>query len=262
MMVSTRNSIAVWPKVSAQFVLDALLPRRCMCCEQKIGYSDGLCGSCWRKMPFLDMPWCQRLGVPFTHDVGDNAVSPQAIISPPVFNKHRSVAKYSGPARDLVLGLKFLGRRELAKPMGLWMTRSGSDFLSSSSLVIPVPLHWVRLWQRRFNQAADLGAAIAKVAGCEYDPQILVRTRRTRQQVRLTAKERQKNVRSAFKLKAERQNEVAGRQVVLVDDVYTTGSTITACTKTLLAAGAGSVDVLTFAYASPSDSADVISADL
>ncbi|MEP2706219.1 MAG: ComF family protein [Roseibium sp.] len=261
-MVPVRASFTNWPKSTGRFLLNALLPQRCMCCDQGIGSGGGLCGACWKKMPFLERPWCSRLGTPFTHDVGDAAFCPSAIASPPVFNRLRSVAFYNGPARDLVLGLKFSRRRELAVLMGNWMARSGAELLSPDSLIMPVPLHWLRLWQRRFNQAADLGSAISRISRCDYDPLCLQRSKRTRQQVGLSAKERQKNVRSAFRIKQERLKDVAGRQVILVDDVYTTGSTISACTKTLLAAGAGSVDVLTFAYASPTDSEDVISADL
>lgn len=245
-----------YPGAAMELLLDALLPRRCVCCEQTIAHESGLCGSCWQKMRFLEKPWCQRLGTPFSHDVGEDALSPRALTSPPDFDRLRAVSFYSGPARDLVLGLKFGRRRDLAQPMGRWMARAGSEVLPDS-LLVPVPLHWTRIWQRRFNQAAELARAISSIAGAEYAPTYLTRTQRTRQQVGLLAKERKRNVRRAFKVPENAQPAIVGRHVVLIDDVYTTGSTVSACTKVLKAAGARSVDVLTFAVADLTNHEDV-----
>ncbi len=231
--------------------LDFILPRRCPCCDARVACEQGLCADCWREMPFLERPWCHRLGKPFAYDVGEGAWSPQAIAAPPLFDRLRSVAFYDGPARQLVLSLKFSRRRELARPMARWMVRSGGELLDRDSLLVPVPLHWSRLLSRRFNQAADLAREIARESGGRFEPRLLRRHKRTRQQVGLTAKDRQRNVRSAFTLDSSRADGVAGRPVVLIDDVLTTGSTVAACTRALLGAGAVSVDVLTFALVDP-----------
>ncbi|MET1415745.1 ComF family protein [Roseibium sp. HPY-6] len=253
-MISLREKLAHVPSATARGVLNVLLPLRCMCCDTRVGSEDGLCPVCWNSMPFIEKPVCHRLGIPFSYDVGEEAWSPRAIASPPVFDRLRSVAFYEGSAQSLVLAFKFGGRRELARPMGKWMVSAGREFLSPDSLIIPVPLHWLRLLSRRFNQSAALAQVIAKECGAAYEPDLLTRHKRTRQQVGLTAKERQKNVRSAFRIAAGRSGDLDGRHVVLIDDVMTTGSTIAACTKTLLSAGASSVDVLTFALADPSRS--------
>ncbi|MBO9427149.1 ComF family protein [Labrenzia sp. R4_1] len=253
----TFKSFVTLPAMTAVgYLLDALLPRRCPCCECGVASGLGLCGSCWQQVRFLERPWCQRMGTPFTHDVGENALSPRAIADPPEFDRLRAVAFYTGPVKDLVLALKFARRRELAEAMGTWMARSGAEFLGDS-LVIPVPLHWTRLWQRRFNQAADLARVVANISGADYAPFILKRTRRTQQQVGLPAKARKRNVRRAFQVPDNQLQKLAGQRVVLVDDVYTTGSTVSACTKVLKSAGAGTVDVLTFALADPANHEDV-----
>lgn len=231
--------------------LDFVLPRRCPCCDLRVACEQGLCAACWRDMRFLERPWCQRLGKPFAYDVGEGAWSPQAIAAPPLFDRLRSVAFYDGPARQLVLALKFSRRRELARPMARWMVRSGSELLTRDSLLVPVPLHWSRLVSRRFNQAADLAREIARESGGRFEPQLLRRHKRTRQQVGLSAKDRHRNVRTAFALDRKRTDAVPGRNVVLIDDVLTTGSTVAACTRRLLGAGAASVDVLTFALVDP-----------
>lgn len=239
------------PGLAAAAVLDGLLPRRCLSCDARISEEEGLCAACWRETLFLERPWCQRLGTPFSYDVGAGAWSPRAIAAPPLFDRLRAVALYDGPARHLVLSLKFARRRELARPMASWMVRSGEELLRADTQVVPVPLHWSRLLTRRFNQAADLAGEVARQSGAHYQPLLLRRRKRTRQQVGLTAKDRRRNVGTAFTVDGARAEAVHGGHVVLVDDVLTTGSTVTACTRCLLRAGAASVDVLTFALVDP-----------
>jgi ComF family protein len=253
---SGRSKIDASLRFAGQGVLNFLLPLRCICCDQRVGSEGSLCARCWRDVPFIEKPWCHRLGTPFSYDVGDEAWSPAAIAAPPEFDRLRSVAFYDGPARSLVLALKFSGRRELARSMGSWMSRSGGEFLHKDSLIVPVPLHWFRLLSRRFNQAADLAKAVSLECGGQYEPQLLKRTKRTRQQVGLSAKDRRTNVRSAFAVDKKCLGDLQGRHIVLIDDVLTTGATIAACSKVLLKAGAASVDVLTFAHADPSKRSD------
>lgn len=241
-----------WGQFAGRALLNVLLPPRCLACSAETDCVDGLCSDCWREMPFLEPPWCLRYGTPFSHDIGKDGLSPRAIAEPPVFDRARAVAHYAGPARDMVLALKFSRRRELAQPMGQWMARAGGELLSPDSVIVPVPLHRVRLWQRRFNQAADLARVIAASFGATYAPGVLRRKRRTRQQVGLSATARRRNVRGAFEVRSGQDGLIAGRHVVLVDDVLTTGSTVSACTRALTSAGAASVDVLIFATADPS----------
>lgn len=206
-------------------------------------------------MPFLDQPVCERYGTPLPHDMGQGALSARAIMDPPVFDRARSAARYEGPARQMVLALKFARRRDLSGPMGTWMARAGDELFTPDSLLVPVPLHRWRLWRRRFNQSADLAASVARAAGCRHEPMLLARTRRTRQQVGLDAASRHKNVRGAFAIRPGWENDVFGKPVVLIDDVMTTGSTVSACCRVLKRAGASRVDVLTFAVAIPDDGA-------
>ncbi|WP_306141859.1 ComF family protein [Roseibium sp. MMSF_3412] len=253
-MISIREQLSSVSSGALKGALNALLPLRCLCCDRRVGSDDGLCPVCWHGMAFIEKPVCHRLGTPFAYDVGEETWSPRAIASPPVFDRLRSVAFYEGSAQRLVLAFKFGGRRELARPMGKWMSNAGREFLGPDCLIVPVPLHWGRMISRRFNQAGALAQVIAKECGGSYEPDILKRQKRTRRQVGLSAKERQKNVRSAFSVDKTRLDRLEGRHVVLIDDVITTGSTIAACTKTLLGGGAASVDILTFALADPSQS--------
>lgn len=239
-------------------VLRLLLPPTCLACDRLVASDGSLCAACWARMPFLSQPWCQRLGVPFAYELGPGAVSPQAIAHPPVFDRLRAVAAYDGPARALVARLKYHDRPSLAPAMGGWMARAGAELLASSPgeaapVLVPVPLHGLRRWSRRYNQAGLLARWVGNGGGnkgsVEVAAQVLLRQRATKRQVGLDAAARARNVRGAFAVTEEGGMRLAGRRAVLVDDVYTTGATAQAAARALLRAGALSVDVLVFAHA-------------
>ena len=133
------------------------------------------------------------------------------------------------------------------------MKRAGNELLDDADVIIPVPLHPARYLTRRFNQSAELARQLAAQSGVPFDPAILLRTRRTRQQVGLGVNERQDNVRGAFGVPDGMRVRVAGKSVLLIDDVYTTGATVKAATKVLKKAGVAAVDVLVFARVVPGD---------
>jgi ComF family protein len=231
------------------------LPPTCPSCDRLVARGEALCPSCWAQTPFLAPPWCERLGVPFAYDLGEGAVSPAAIARPPVFGRLRSVAAHDGPARILVSRLKYHDHPFAARMMGRWMARAGAELLrpapdeTGPPLLVPVPLHRLRHWSRRYNQAALLARHAAQAAGAEAAPFALARTRATKRQVGLDASARARNVRGAFVATREGAMRMAGRRVVLVDDVYTTGATVEAAARAVLRGGADAVDVLTFAHA-------------
>ncbi|MAA98487.1 MAG: phosphoribosyltransferase [Stappia sp.] len=231
------------------------LPPTCPSCDRLIAGGEALCPRCWAETPFLAPPWCERLGVPFAYDLGEGAVSPSAIARPPVFGRLRSVAAHDGPARILVSRLKYHDHPFAARMMGRWMARVGAELLAAGAeeagppLVVPVPLHRLRHWSRRYNQAALLARHAAQAAGAEVAPFALARRRATKRQVGLDAAARARNVRGAFVATRDGSMRMTGRRVVLVDDVYTTGATVEAAARAVLRGGAASVDVLTFAHA-------------
>ncbi|WP_417687867.1 ComF family protein [Roseibium sp.] len=237
---------------AARHVLDFILPPRCLACQQVVADPGSLCPVCWQEMNFICIPVCERLGVPLSHDMGAGGLSARAIAEPPVFDRARAVATYTGVARQLVLSLKFAHRRDLSDPLGRWMAIAGNELADPETIVVPVPLHRLRLLGRRFNQSADLAKAVGHHWRVCSHPLLLQRVRRTRQQVGLDAKARRKNVRGAFQVRKGYEHLVHGKPVVLVDDVLTTGSTVSACARALLQAGASRVDVLCFAIAADS----------
>jgi ComF family protein len=186
-------------------------------------------------------------GIPFVCDPGPELLSMEAIANPPAYDRARAAVRYDDVARTLVQALKYQDRTDLAPAMGRWMARAGAELLQDADMLIPVPLHWRRGFGRRYDQSALLARAIARQSGVALKGELLCRVRATEQQVGLSRTQRASNVQGAFQVSVERRGDVAGRRVVLVDDVLTSGATVDACARALLRAKAARVDVLVFA---------------
>jgi ComF family protein len=235
-----------WLRRSARGMLDLLLPPRCLSCGASIGAEGELCPSCWRAMIFLGAPHCACCGLPFAYDAGDDALCGACLREHPHYDRARAVFRYDAASRGLVLAFKHGDRTHSAPAYGRWMRRVGSALLAEADFLIPVPLHWTRLFARRYNQAALLAHAIHAAGGPGVvAPDWLIRRRRTPSQGHRNVTARAENVRGAFALRPGRS--VAGKRVVLIDDVFTTGATISECARTLRRAGAVRIDVLTLA---------------
>src|SRR5262249_15130701 len=180
-------------------------------------------------------------------DPGPGVLSMEAIANPPAYDRARAAVRYDEVARTLVHALKYGDRLDLAPTLGRWMMQAGASLLAEADALVPVPLHWRRVWVRRSTQSAALAEVIAARANLPVAHAALMRVKPTRQQVGLTASERALNVQGAFRVRAEMRAEVKGRRLVLVDDVLTSGATTDACARTLLRAGAAAVDGLVFA---------------
>jgi ComF family protein len=232
---------------------ELLFPPVCIGCRKQVSQPGTLCGACWPGLRFLERPWCEVMGTPFTHDMGEGFLSADAIANPPPFKRARAAVAYSGAARQMVHRLKYNDRTDLAPWMARWMLRAGAELLQDGEIIVPVPLHWRRFFSRRFNQSAELARAIAGLSAKRFEPSAVRRVKVTRQQVGLGLREREENVRGAFRVPAEAEIEIRGRHVLIVDDVYTTGATVSAVAKALKKAGATNVDILTFARVLPGD---------
>lgn len=230
-----------------RLALDVALPPLCPACRGPIGDGAGLCASCWSKLSLIEPPYCARLGIPFTYDPGPGLLSMEAIADPPAYDRARAAVRYDDIARALVHAFKFGDRLDLAPLMGRWMARAGRELLTDADALVPVPLHWRRLWARRFNQSAALAGTISAICSVPVLHGALQRVRATAHQVGLSKSERAQNVQGAFRIPPAQKAQVAGKRLVLVDDVLTSGATTDTCAHTLLRAGAAHVDVLVFA---------------
>jgi ComF family protein len=180
-------------------------------------------------------------------DTGGTMVSAAAAADPPAYERARAVARYDGVMRDLIRDFKFHDQHHGRRLFGRWLADAGHDLLDDADVIVPVPMARLRLLWRRFNQSAELANELARLRSVPFRTDALVRTRRTRPQPGLSQSERIANVRGAFAVPSGARSAIAGRAVLLVDDVITTGATVSACATALKSAGARRVDVLALA---------------
>jgi ComF family protein len=218
------------------------LPARCPGCGVSVDADGRFCGPCWGGLRFLGPPWCAGCNRPFAYDRGEGALCGSCLADPPRHRGVRAAVAYGEVARALALRLKYGGRMGTAETMAAAMARL---LPPNSELLVPVPLHRWRLWSRGYNQAALIAKAVGRRGGVPVDPFALIRTRRTPPLKGMGPRARAAAVARAFVV--ARPAAVAGRAVVLVDDVHTSGATADACAGALLAAGAASVTVLCWA---------------
>jgi ComF family protein len=230
-------------------VLDLLAPPQCLACGEAIAAADALCARCWPALRFIDAPMCACCGLPLDFELGAGAVCGACAGHSPDFRRARAALVYDDASRPLILAFKNRDRTDAAPAFARWMTRAGAGLLAEADLLVPVPLHWTRLWARRFNQAALLAYGIGRLAGVPVLPDALVRLRRTGKMGLLGRTARARNVAGVFAVRPGAAGRLAARRIVLVDDVLTTGATVGGCVRALKAAGVASVDVLALARA-------------
>lgn len=226
---------------------DFAWPPVCPMTGVSVDVSGHVAPSAWYALTFLDAPHCARCGRPFPYPGGTGAATAAlcaaCIARPPAFDLARAPLAYDEASRPLVLGFKHGGRREMIAQFARWMAGSAPECLEGADAIVPVPLHWRRLWARRYNQSALLGDALARLTGLPLETRWLLRPRATPSQAGRSAGMRRRNVAGAFHV-PDRQ-AVEGRTLVLVDDVFTTGATASACARLLKRRGAARVHVMT-----------------
>ncbi|PZQ46070.1 MAG: hypothetical protein DI551_05900 [Micavibrio aeruginosavorus] len=236
--------------LSISGLIDAVLPPRCPFTGRIVDLQGTVSAEAWKDLSFIDAPYCHNCGFPFEFVMtGSDAEASCAgcLQEKPPFSRARAALAYNDASRSFILGFKHGDQLQYVVAMIPWLRRAGADLFGRADVIVPVPLHRWRLLRRRYNQAALIGKFLAKDRGMAFSPDALIRRKATPSQGHLNARQRQENVRSAFALHPKRGGEIAGKTVLLVDDVYTTGSTASECAKALLKGGAKEVFVLTVA---------------
>lgn len=237
-----------------QSALRLIYPPNCMTCGDFVTSDYGLCGPCWRDTPFVTGLACDKCGVPLPGlDCSEEILCDDCLVIARPWSQGRAALVYRNNARRIVLGLKHGDRLDLVEPAAHWMAKAGQPMFRPDMLVVPVPLHWMRFLKRRYNQSALLGAAIARQTGLSFCPDLLIRPRRTRTQDGMGRDARFRNMANAIQVHPGRMHRIAGRPVLLIDDVMTSGATLAAAADACLASRASDVFVLTLARVAKDD---------
>jgi ComF family protein len=230
--------------------LDLILPPRAL--DEGRGprpavQSHGLSADSWTRIAFIEAPFCDGCGAPFAHDLGPGATCAACAARTPSFDRARAACIYDEHARDLILKLKHADRTDLAGLFAHWIARAAADILPDQDAIVPAPLHPLRLLSRRYNQAAEIARPLARLSGIRYFADPVVRVRHTPSQGGKSADGRRRNMAGAFVVPARWRAKVAGKRILLIDDVLTTGATAEGCARALKAAGAARVDLAVIA---------------
>lgn len=228
--------------------VDVILPPRCPVTGEIVDAQRMISAAAWAGLDFITDPICACCGIPFEfEDKGERGKCIACLHDAPPFDTARAALIYNDTSREVILGFKHGDKTHMAPSFVPWLMRAGGDMLAQAHYLIPVPLHHMRLLSRRYNQAGLIAGVLEKETGVKHIPAALRRIRATPSQGHLKTDERAKNVRKAFDISPTYHGVLQGKNIVLIDDVYTTGATVNECTKILKRAGASRVDVLTLA---------------
>jgi ComF family protein len=228
-------------------LLDLIYPPQCLACRTVVDRQGMLCPDCWSALVFVTPPHCARCGLPFEYDIGDGALCGACLAREPVYQRARAALVYDDASRPLILSFKHGDRLHAAAPYAAFLARAGAALIGDADVIVPVPLHWRRLFRRRYNQSAILAQRLGQQCGKPVLVDALRRVRPTPSQGGLSRDGRLRNVRGAFQARLGATPRLAQARILLIDDVLTTGATVEACARALLRAGAASVDVLVLA---------------
>lgn len=234
-------------KKGAKWLLDQVLPPTCSGCGVVVTEPQTLCADCWGALTFLGSPCCEACGHPFDYEVPDQSLCGACSHEHPPYQRARAALVYNDASKDLILSFKHADKTDTSHLFAKWMMIAGNDLAKACDVIVPIPLHWTRLFARRYNQAALLAHALGMLSDTPVMTEALIRHKRTPSQGRLGVKARIRNVGGAFRVAPKHRARLKGLHVLLVDDVYTTGATVRATANVLRRVGVKRVDVITLA---------------
>ena len=235
-------------------LLDTIFPPRCLACTEPTETPQGLCAACWRDTAFIAGTACVKCGVPMPGERGPEDICESCLRHPPAWDSGAAAMLYDGAGRRMVLQFKHGDRLDMAPRLAAWLATAGAEQLARADVIAPVPLHWLRLMRRRYNQSAELAHRLGRRAGRPVVPDLLVRQRMTTPQEGMNRAARAANQEGAFTVAPRHRERIAGRTVLMIDDVLTSGATLSNCAEALRAGGAARVDVLVLARVAFADS--------
>ncbi|MGB0497499.1 MAG: double zinc ribbon domain-containing protein, partial [Rubricella sp.] len=249
-----RQEMATLARRAGAAAMAAIYPPRCMTCHSETDQPDGLCPECWREVRFISGSVCGTCGTP----VLEAGLSCEGCARhPPAWEAGAAALLYEGVGRRLVLSLKHGDRLDMAPALARWIHRAAGPLVSEADIIAPVPMHWTRLVMRKYNQAAELARALGRLSGVHVEPGLLTRTRRTAPLKGTGRAARNHRLAGAIALTRGLEGEVRGKRILLVDDVLTTGATLSAAAEALHNSGVARVDIAVLARVAKDDDVSI-----
>lgn len=228
-------------------ILDILIPPRCPLSGETVAAPDMISARGWAQLTFAEEPFCAKCGAPFATQYGEGFLCAPCIAEPPQFDCARAALVYNDNSHKLIVGFKHADRTEFTPVFVRWLLRAGKGLITEDAIILPIPLHPRRLLSRRYNQSALLAFGVGRLTGNQVRTRYLLRKRHTPPQKDLSAAARVRNVAGAFFVPPGVKQKIRGAKIILVDDVLTTGATLSSAARTLKAAGAARVNALVLA---------------
>ncbi|WP_371218649.1 ComF family protein [Orientia tsutsugamushi] len=244
-LISSWLQIIIYPLI---ILLNYFFPRQCLTCEQLIqsALPAGLCSTCWNKINFITLPFCQKCGRVLPYDYGDDVICLKCCHTEPNYELARALLIFNEDSKFLIHAFKYYDKPLIAMMLAQLLYVRYQYNILSADYIIPVPIHRFKLLLRGYNQAQVLGKYLSDIAKLPIKSNILIKYKWTKSQTKLTKKERIKNISGSFRI--NNSEIIKNKKIILLDDVVTTGTTVNLCTKLLKNAGAKSVFVLCIAY--------------
>ena len=228
-------------------VVDTILPPRCPGSGEVVEIQGAVSPNFWDKLQFIEKPFCKKCSIPFSFESDENVICGRCLDEDPFYDESRAAVVYNDASRRVILNFKFNDKTHYVHTFVPWMLRAGKELIEQSDYIIPVPLHPKKIRMRKFNQSALLAQAIAKKTNVKYLPDGLIRTRHTIPQKGLNKKQRLENISGAFEISDNYLDKLAHKNILIIDDIFTTGATLNECARILKNAGSCKVSVLTIA---------------
>jgi ComF family protein len=238
---ATRDALQSFLRTTARYALDFALPPRCAGCGAIVTDVHSFCAACWKSIDFLGHSGCSTCGLPL--QATEQTSCGACLAKPPRISRTRAAVAYDDLTRGLAIRLKYGRKIAIARTMARYMAPLVGE--EGDRLLVPVPLHRTRLWTRGFNQSAIVARELSRRLSIDWDPMALRRVRRTPPLKGMSRQQRHRTVAGAFRVR--NREAVAGKTIILVDDVLTTGSTAEACARTLKRAGAARIELVSWA---------------
>lgn len=224
---------------------NACFPLKCLNCGKWVE-TEGICDECWGQINWFSEPRCSVCGTAFEINLYGTCIN--CIKHPPYFDKALSVFLYDNNTKKMILNFKHYDATEFTKIFAYWMYRIAEFYIKDADLIIPVPIHFLKRLNRLFNQSELLARELSRLTNTKYAPDVIEKTKETPPQEELDAKKRRKNLNGVFQI-SKKAESIENKNIILIDDVFTTGSTINECAKVLKQHGAKKITALTLARA-------------